>query len=172
MLKINSILVLGLALTLTGCSSDSKKVVDLNLSYMTDSSAPAQTNDAKAQQQLAEAASSINQSLSELSNIQQATHPDVDMGSPINAQATGMTQVTSIDFNGTLDDVLKNIAQMSNYKLNTIGTPPAIPVIINLHEKNKTLADILRNVSYQAAKQATIKVYPKDHVIELRYHHY
>ena len=65
MLKINSILVLGLALTLTGCSSDSKKVVDLNLSYMTDNSAPAQTNDAKAQQQIAEAASSINQSLSE-----------------------------------------------------------------------------------------------------------
>ncbi|MBV53741.1 MAG: hypothetical protein CL816_06770 [Coxiellaceae bacterium] len=172
MLKINSILVIALALSLTGCSSDSKKVVDLNLSYMTANSAPAQTNDAKAQQQIAEAASTINQSLAELSNIQQATHPDVSMDSPINAQDTGMTQVVSIDFNGTLDDVMKNIAKMSNYSLKTIGTPPSIPVIINLTEKNKVLADILRNVSYQAAKQATIKVYPNKKIIELRYHHY
>ena len=94
------------------------------------------------------------------------------MDSPINAQDTGMTQVVSIDFNGTLDDVMKNIAKMSNYSLKTIGTPPSIPVIINLTEKNKVLADILRNVSYQAAKQATIKVYPNKKIIELRYHHY
>ncbi len=172
MIKINILLISAAALALTGCSSDSKKVVDLNLSYMTQNSAPAQSNDAKAQQQIAEAASSVNQSLAELSSIQQATHPDVSMGSPITAQATGMTQVTSINFNGPLNDILGNIAKITGYKLNIIGNQPAVPVIINLNEQNKVMADILRNVTYQAAKQATIKVYPDKKIIELRYHQY
>jgi defect in organelle trafficking protein DotD len=172
MLKIKPILTILFTLSLVGCSSDSKKVVDLNLSYMTADSAPVKTDDAKSQAQIAEAATSINQSLSQLSEMQQATHPDVAMDTPINAKTTGMTEVTSIDFNGTLEDVLKNIASMSSYQLKIIGNPPSIPVIINIHAKNQILADILRNVSYQAAKQATIKVYADDKTIELRYHSY
>ena len=123
-------------------------------------------------QQLAEAAASVDSSLQQLSEIQVATHPDVNIGTPENAKTLGMTQITSINWTGPIEPLLQHIATMSHYTLHIVGNPPAIPVLINLNKKNEVLATILRNITYQAAKQATITTYPKKHVIELRYHAY
>lgn len=176
MMKIKTILYLSattlLITALSGCASDSKKVVDLNLGYVTKDSVPVKTNDIQQQDQIAEAASSINQSLSQLSAMQQATNPTVNINPTITVQSTGMTEVTSIDYNGDLETVLKNIGDMSGYKVKVVGTAPAIPVIINLNAKNQVLADILQNVAYQAAKQSTITVDADTQTINLAYHAY
>ena len=41
--------------------------------------------------------------------------------------------------------------------------------MVNLNIKDQSLAEILRNIDYQAGNKAMIHVYPDNQVIELRY---
>lgn len=155
------------ALILSGCSSDSKKVVDLNLQYMTTNSAPVNSIDSSDQAQIAEAATSVGQSLQQLSAIQIATHPGVRMTAPSSPQ--GLAARASLDWNGPIKPLLAKIADASHFRLQVLGSAPAIPVMVNITSNNQTLGSILRNVQYQAAGRATINVYTSSQTIELRY---
>ena len=154
-----------------GCS-DSKRVVDLHLKYITAHSAPLNSKDRNAQAQVATAASSVSGSLQELSAIDMANTPTSKqnkIGHPFNPRITGMTGLASIDWNGPVQPILKKIASASGYRLRVIGVQPPIPVLVLVNAENQPLADILRNVMYQTHNKATIKVYPKTHILELRY---
>lgn len=169
-MKTKLIFVALATLLLAGCSSDSKRIVDLNLRYMTAHSAPLQATDVNAQSQLAESATSVSQSLNQLSAMSIATHPKTKLPVPYNAKTIHMSQVTSIDWNGPLQPILRKIAQASNYKLRILGQKPPIPIIISLSMHNQPLASILRNVMFQAQEKARIKLYPSPRIIELRYY--
>ncbi len=157
------------SVALAGCASESAKRVNLNVKYITSDSAPVKTSDTNSQAQIAEAATSVGHSLQRLSAIQMATHPHAKLGKPANAKAIGMAQQASLNWNGPAKPVVQKIANASGYKLRVLGNKPAIPVIVTVNASNKTLAQILRNVTFQAEPAATIKVYPKTKIIELRY---
>jgi len=53
--------------------------------------------------------------------------------------------------------------------MRVLGKEPAVPVLVSLDVQDQSLAEILRNIDYQAGKKATIHVYPNSLVIELRY---
>ena len=63
------------------------------------------------------------------------------------------------------------VAKVAHYKFRTLGQEPAIPILVGVRsrEKGLSLAEILRNLDYQAANKATIVVYPEQKTIELRY---
>lgn len=160
--------VLSSALILAGCASESKRFVDLNLKYMTTSSAPVNATDQKAQAQLSEAASSVGQSLQQLSAVQMATHPGVKVGTP--SKAAGLQKVASLNWTGPIKPLLNQIANAANYRLRVLGNKPAVPVIVNISTPSpRPLAEILQNAKYQASGKASVSVYPKSRVIELRY---
>jgi defect-in-organelle-trafficking protein DotD len=163
------VLVVSLAFLLTGCANESKKVVDLNLRYVTSNSTPINSSDGAAQAQLSQAATSIGHSLQELSAIQIATHPGVAMPSPANAETNGMGKVASLNWTGPVEGVVKEIAAESGYTVHILGDTPAIVPIVVLSARHQTLATILRNVQYQVAGKADIRTYPQSGVIELRY---
>lgn len=150
-----------------GCSS--KKMVNLQVKYITTDSVPVKTNDRPAQAQIAEAATAIGQSLQELSAMQLALHPQTKLGNPLDANAVGMGKLASIDWTGPAQPLLKKIAQATNYQLNVIGKPPAIPVLVSLNMRNIPIATILRDVTYQVVTKANVVVYPRKRLIELRY---
>jgi len=167
--KLTIIPVILVAASLAGCASQSARQVNLNLKYMTANSAPVNANDVNAQAQVAEAATSVGHSLQRLSAIQMATHKGVKLGKPVNARAIGMAKQASLNWNGPVGPAVQRIASASGYRVRVLGSTPAIPVIVNVNASNQTLAQILRNVTFQAEPAATIKVYPSSHVIELRY---
>lgn len=169
-MKINKLAyLLPLSLLLVGCASDSERYVKLNLKYMSTDKAPITASDKNAQTQIAEAASSVSQSLQQLDAIEMANNKSVKLPGPLNPRITGLTQIASIDWNGPLKPIVARIAKAGNYKLRIIGQAPSIKNIVNIDVQNKPLADILRNVTFQAEPQATIKVYPQSRTIELRY---
>ena len=168
-MNIKILAIIPLALVLAGCASDSKKIVDLNLNYVKTSQAPTDTVDKQAQAQLAQAATSVGNSLSQLSAIAVATHPKVKLGSPVNARSVGLAQQASLNWTGPVKPLLKHLATTGHYKLRVIGKTPSVPVVVAIDAKNQTLAQILRNVKYQVSNRATILLYPKAKVIELRY---
>lgn len=154
---------------LAGCANESAKQVNLNLRYMTADSAPVNTRNTNAQAQVAQAATSVDSSLQELSAIQIATHKGVKLSKPKRARK-GMAKQASLQWNGPVEPVVRRIAAASGYKLYVLGNKPAIAIIVNVNARNQSLAQILRNITFQAASAATIKVYSgRRNIIELRY---
>ena len=164
-----NLLIIPAVLLLAGCASDSKRVVDLNLHYITANSAPLNATDSNSQSQLAEASTSVSQSLQQLSEIDSAVHPNAKIGSPANPKAIGMAKTASINWNGPVEPIVKKIASASGYRVRVLGSTPAVPVMVSVDANNETLASILRNVKYQVVNQAAIVTYPSSRTIELRY---
>ena len=148
---------------------DSSPEQNVNYTYVPSTGAPAHSVDKNAQAQLAEAASSVSQSLQQLSAISMATHPGVQMPAPSNPDSIGMSQIVSVNWYGPVEPLLKKIAATSDYQLKLLGNPPETPIIVVVDQRNVPLADVLRNVTFQAATKAQIKVYPGTKVLELRY---
>ena len=153
---------------LTSCSSD-KKIVDLNLKYVTAESTPTAVTDGSAQAQIAEAATAVGHSLQQLSALELATHPGQKISKPISANTPGLGHLASVNWTGPAEPLLEKIAEATKYQLRIIGKKPALPVLISLDIKNQPVATILRNITYQVVTKANIAVYPKTRTIELRY---
>jgi defect-in-organelle-trafficking protein DotD len=118
---------------------------------------------------LAEAATSVSKSLVSLNELQAATTPLPPNYQPPNPASYGMSNLVTIDWNGPIEPLLTQIADATGYHVNTLGKPPAIPIIVTVIAKNKPIGDVLRDAGYQCADKAEVVVFPKTRVIELRY---
>lgn len=123
----------------------------------------------KSEASLAEASYSVSRSIVDLAETAQAAHPMPALAPPPNPLTYGMGGLTTIDWSGPIEPLLKQIAIASNYRLRILGTAPAIPVIVTIYTKNVMLGDVLRDIAYQGGRRASVVVYPDSHVIELRY---
>lgn len=119
--------------------------------------------------QLAEAAASISQSLTDLTALEKTASPPVNCKCLPYPTSSDMCQVATLNWSGPIETLLRRIAWMSNYKLRVIGLRPAIPVIVTIFAKNTPIGYILRDANFQAASRASVQVYPGIRVIELRY---
>jgi defect in organelle trafficking protein DotD len=150
-----TIFSLFLALALTAC--------------MKTHTAPVNMPDDTATTKLAEAASSISQSLTDLNAIEKASKPPIN--DKVLAYPTGadMDQTASIDWTGPIEPLLSRVADNCGYKLRVIGARPAIPVLVTISAKNTPIAYIIRDANFQAGSRASVLVYPAVRIIELRY---
>lgn len=123
----------------------------------------------KSEVSLAEASYSVSRSMVDLAETAQAAHPMPALAPPPSPLTYGMAGLTSIDWSGPIEPLLKQMAIASNYRLRVLGTEPAIPVLVTVNSKNVMLGDVLRDVGYQGGRRATVVVYPEARVIELRY---
>lgn len=130
---------------------------------------PENTPPDNASTSLAEASYSVSRSIVSLSETAQAAHPMPDLEPPPNPASYGMGGLTSIDWSGPVEPLIGEIAKKANYRVNVLGVPPAIPVLVTIYDKNRMLADVLRDVGYQCGRRAAVVVYPDSRVIELRY---
>jgi defect in organelle trafficking protein DotD len=152
--------IVGLVLALTSCvhrSAINTTVIDNP------------NNAANANIKLAEAAISISQSLQELAATERAANPHVKIPPPTDPVRIGMAGLASVDWTGPVEPLLRKIGKATSYRVRVLGKEPAIPVIVSVYAQNIPLADILRDVSFQAQKKATIMLYPSSRVLELRY---
>jgi defect-in-organelle-trafficking protein DotD len=118
---------------------------------------------------LAEASYSVSRSIVSLSETAQAAHPIADLGPAPNPMSYGMAGLTSVDWSGPIESLVKQLAKTANYRVRILGRAPAIPVLVTIYDKNMMLADIFRDVGYQAGRRASLIVYPEERVVELRY---
>lgn len=123
----------------------------------------------KAEYKLAESADSISKSLAELAAIERNIHPQKVIPSPLDPKLVGMDQLISIDWNGTIEPLVKKLAAISKYRFKTLGNPPGVPILISISAKDTPLADILRDANFQCGNKAKIVIYPATKIIELRY---
>lgn len=117
---------------------------------------------------LAEAAASVSRSLAELARVQSTVsqHQGKNLVDP---SAMGLHGTASIDWSGPIEPLVKRISTASHFRLRVIGRKPAIPVIITLVTKDAPIANIVRDIDFQAGSRAHIAVYARRKIIELRY---
>ena len=121
------------------------------------------------QHSLAEASFAISQSAVSLAETAQAAHPELPLQPPPDPATYGMGGLTTIDWSGPVEPLVKQIANAANYKTRVLGTKPAIPVLVTVYAKNVMLGDVLRDVGYQCGNRASVVVFPISKTIELRY---
>lgn len=121
------------------------------------------------QASLAEASYSVSRSIVDLAETAQAAHPLPAIDPPPSPASYGMAGLTTIDWSGPVEPLLKQLAAASNYRLAVLGTPPAIPVLVTMYTKNVMLSDVLRDTAFQCGRRASVIVYPMARLIELRY---
>ncbi len=140
---------------LTGCSSTQQNLNDIKT--------------VNANVQLAQAATTVSNSLTDLGSMKRATTSPLAMKNLPNPDAYNMDSLASIDWAGPIGPIVEQIARASHYQLRVLGKTPAIPVLISINEKNMPLGYILRDIDFQSGSKANIVVFPRRRVIELRY---
>ena len=119
---------------------------------------------------LAEAASSVSDSMLEMAKVEKVVYrPKTKDNILAIPNAYNLQARASIDWSGPIHELTARIAKAAHYRLRVLGKEPAIPVLISLNIKDESLAEILRNIDYQAGKKAYLHVYPNSQVVELRY---
>ena len=130
---------------------------------------PITSADAQTDTLINQAASSVSQSLTDMSATQTAAYPGVKVPPPLNAKSTGLSQTVTINWNGPVAPLLRKITETGHYKFQVIGKNIGIPALVSVNMKNATLASALRNIRYQVAQKADLIIYPKKRLVELRY---
>lgn len=123
----------------------------------------------KTENSLAEASYSVSRSIVDLAEVAQAAHPMPALAPPPNPSTYGMGGLTTVDWSGPIEPLLKQISLAAGYRLRILGTAPAIPVLVTVYTINNKLGDVLRDVAYQGGRRASVVLYPDARVIELRY---
>ncbi len=118
---------------------------------------------------LAEAADSVSGSMLEMARVVKEVKPaPVDNILTI-PNAYNLQARASVDWSGPVEELTARIAKAAHFRLRVLGHDPAVPVLISINVKDESLAEILRDIDYQAGKKASIHVYPNSQTIELRY---
>ncbi len=167
-------LYLGIILWVAGCASTSSNKappVDINSELLHGIEVNTSAQQRNTEIKLAEAAVSVAHSLQTLASIEKATHPKASLHVDQNPYHIGMGQISSIDWTGPIEPVVKKIAEITHYRMHILGSQPAIPVIVSINDQNVPIGQILRNIGFQVQKQADVVVLPKKHIIEIRYQH-
>ncbi len=155
MIKKFVILIIG-SLFLAGCHGSFKKP-------------PINDPSDDANIKLAEAASSVSDSMLEMARVEKVITPPSRDNTLTIPNTYNLQARASVDWSGPIEELTTRIAKAAHFRLRILGKEPSIPVLISLNLKDESLGEILRNIDYQAGKKAFIHVYPNSQVVELRY---
>ncbi|NYR08035.1 DotD/TraH family lipoprotein, partial [Escherichia coli] len=75
----------------------------------------------------------------------------------------------SVDWSGPIEELTARIAKAAHFRFRVLGKSPSVPVLISISTKDESLAEILRDIDYQAGIKASIHVYPNSQLFEFRY---
>ena len=86
-----------------------------------------------AEDQLAEAAAEVSRSINKLAKIERANRPEPPKDIKLPIITAEMSGKASVDYNGPVEPMLKQLAVVSHLKFRSIGQPLAIPPMISIY---------------------------------------
>ncbi len=119
--------------------------------------------------QLAEAATSVSDSLRTLAEVEVAANPKAKPTPPPDPNTLGMGGLASVEWSGPIEPILQKLATASHYKFKIIGRQPSIPVIVTISARNTPLSDLIRDIGFQGGRKADVQIFPSRKTLELRY---
>lgn len=118
---------------------------------------------------LAKAATEISHSMLDVARVEKVMHPPVSDNVLKIPNAHNLQARATVDWSGPIEELTARIAKAAHYQMRILGQTPAIPILISLDSRDESLAELLRDIDYQAGARAFIHVFPNRQVVELRY---
>ena len=150
------IVCLCILLPLTGCTKP----------YRSDPQVASQPD--KVSAMLADAADRASVALETLAAVEQARTPAIAVG-PIENAPDELQRSITVNWVGPVEPIAQKLADRAGYLFQTIGTPPAVPVVISIDVENKPVIDVLRSVGLQLGSRADVKVDGTRRMVEIHY---
>lgn len=122
-----------------------------------------------AEEQIAEAAASVSHAIQELAAVERANAEKPAVIAPIKPINDKMTEVASVDYQGPAEPLLRRIAKICDLSFNTLGHNANTPIMVSLYSRRVPITELLRDISFQIQKQATMVLDPKSQSLELHY---
>jgi hypothetical protein len=117
---------------------------------------------------IAESADKAATALQDLARVEQTRRPPIPEPPSVSANSELQNLVT-IDWVGGAEELVRNLAVRLKYDVVVTGTVPNVPVIVQIHQRDRTVLEALRNIGEQATQYVDIVVDSQQHKIELRY---
>ena len=152
---------LSAVLLLTGCAS----------SGSTSTSGGSGSTPADVQSQLTQAANSVQASLQELAAIEKLQAQN-NVSLPLsNINDPALNQMIAIQWYGPIEGLLAKVAGSTGYQFQVFGTPPSLPVLVNIDTTAAPASaiNIIRNADLQAGLKVEILIFPSEKIMSLRY---
>lgn len=117
---------------------------------------------------IAESADKAALALQDLARVEQTRRPPTPEPPPVAGPSELHTQLT-IDWVGPAEPLVRNIASRLKYDVVVTGTTPAVPVVVQIHQRDREVLEALRNIGEQATASLDLVVDPVSKKIEIRY---
>ena len=127
------------------------------------------TSSKTAEEQLAEAAASVSHAIQELAAIERANAEKPAVMASIEPITDKMSEVASVDYQGPVEPLLRRIAKVSDLSFKTLGHNSQTDIMVSLYSRKVPITELLRDISFQIQKQATLVLNPKTTSLELHY---
>lgn len=138
-------------------------------SHKKDTSQPSTAKKAPQVNLLDKTAQSVAQEYKKANATQQAANPPKSVSAPPPPSSYAMNIPASVDWNGPIEPILKELAHKTNYQFRSLGHPPNMPIIVSIHTQKQSIGEIVRNLGLQCGNKAQVVVLPKRKIVELRY---
>lgn len=122
----------------------------------------------KASMMLAEAADRASVSLETLAAIEQQRSPGVAVA-PIEDAPAEVNRAVTLSWAGPIEPVTKTLADRAGYRFRTIGTPPPVPLVVQVDVENTPIIDVLRSLGLQLGVRADVRADGERKMIEIHY---
>lgn len=117
---------------------------------------------------IAESADKAATALQDLARVEQTRRPPAPEPPAIAAPNELYTPVT-IDWVGAAEPLIRNIADRLKYDVVVVGSVPTVPVVVQIHQRDRAVLEALRNIGDQATQFMDLVVDPRNQKIEIRY---
>ncbi len=117
---------------------------------------------------LADAATRASNALETLAAAEQDRGPAIAAG-PIGDAPPELMRALTLNWIGPVEPIAQKLAHRASYSFTTVGTPPAVPVVVSLDVENKPVIEILRDLGLQLGMRADIRVDSARRAVELHY---
>lgn len=117
---------------------------------------------------LAEAADRAAKSLETLAAVEQAQSPGVAV-QPIHNAPEELERAITVEWIGPAEQLAQKLADRASYQFLTYGSPPPIPLVVNVDVENRPVIEVLRDIGLQLGARADVKVDAQRKMVELHY---
>lgn len=117
---------------------------------------------------IAESADKAASALQDLARVEQTRRPPLPEP-PTLASNEELNNLVTIDWTGGAEELVRNLASRLKYDVVVTGSAPIVPVVVNIHQRDRSVVEALRNIGEQATEFMDLVVDPQLHKIEVRY---
>jgi defect-in-organelle-trafficking protein DotD len=122
----------------------------------------------KVSSMMAQAADRASVAIETLAAVEQARSPGVAVA-PIENAPPELQRAITISWNGPVEPITRKLADRAGYSFEVFGSPPPVPVVVNINVENAPVVDVLRSIGLQLGVRADVRIDGGNRVVEIHY---